>query len=292
MSKFYVYRHTNIINNKIYIGKSNDPKGRWARHICDAKKNKNTGKQLLFHRAIIKYGSNNFTMDILSEHENNEEALKSETKFIELFDSNNTKIGYNLTSGGEGVVGFVRTSEQRKKISERNSGENNGMYGRIEGLEARKIRGLKISNTKQNNYSSPRKISKETIEKLKYAVKEKSSQNLTDHQKDQIIILYNSGKFLKRQLSEQFNVEIKTIIYVLRYWNEVKNNKSKYLTQLQKKYIIDLYLSGMYTKKQISEQTKIPFNRVVAVIKIYRNKSINMNKISSLCYGRSCSTQL
>ena len=89
--------------------------------------------------------------------------------------------------------------------------------------------------------------------------------------------MYDSGKFLKRDLANQFNVEEKTIKYVIRYWKEVKNNKSNYLAQSQKDQIIELYLKNVYTKKQISKIVNIPNNRVESVIKMYRNK---LNKLT------------
>lgn len=230
MKKFYIYKCTNLINNKIYIGKSNNPQKRWSRHIYDSKKDKIGSKQLLFHRAIRKYGYQNFSIEILSEYDSDKECLLAEIDFIKSLKSNDISIGYNLTTGGEGVAGYHRTPEECKAISERNSGNKNGMYGKIETLESRKNRGKKISKTKNNNKTNIKIISKETIDKLKIAVKEKSSQKLTDEQKDLIVNLYNSELYIKRDLAKQFNVAEKTIIYVLRYWIKIKGNKLKRFT--------------------------------------------------------------
>lgn len=271
MVKFFVYKHINLINGKMYIGKSINPIGRWYRHIYDAKKNKN-GKQLLFHKAIMKYGTDNFKMEILAEYESDKDALIGEMYYIGIFNSNNIKIGYNLTSGGYGVSGYKRTEKEKLAISKRNSGKGNGMYGKTQSIESRIERGKKISKTKANNSQIVKIIKPETIEKLKISVKEKSSQNLSDSQKDLIIEIYNTGKILKRDLAKQFFVEEKTIRYVIRYWECVKNNKLKYLKSEQKEEIIKLYEEKQYTKKQIAEITNIHFNRVEAVIKMYRNK--------------------
>ncbi len=49
-SKMKIYKATNRINGKIYIGQTiRDLDERWKRHINDAKK----GDDLYFHRAIL-----------------------------------------------------------------------------------------------------------------------------------------------------------------------------------------------------------------------------------------------
>lgn len=271
MTKFFIYQHTNLVNGKIYIGKSNNPKTRWARHIYDSENYKQGSKQLLFHRAIHKYGPANFTMQILSEYDTDQESLIGEAYFIKKFQSNDLNIGYNLTSGGEGVSGYHRTLEECLAISKRNSGVNNGQYGKVEPLDKRTARGAKISETKKNKPHKLQIITSETIDKLKIAVKEKSSQKLSDEQKDEIISLYNSGNFIKRDLAIKLDVEEKTIQYIIRYWDTVKNNKSNYLTQDQKYQIIKLY--DLHTMKEISQILTISFNRVEAVIKMFQRKN-------------------
>jgi group I intron endonuclease len=272
MQKFYVYKIINKVNGKIYIGKSVNPSKRWARHVYVSKTNKSGYKQLLLHRAISKYGQDNFQVEIIAEYDVEADALCGETIFIKQFRSNDLSVGYNLTEGGEGTTGYKLTDEHKKQISIKNSGTNNGMYGHTQTSNDRKLRGTKISETKKNNPTTPRPVSEKTIEKLKLAVKEKSSQKLDDAQKDLIIELYNSGNYLKRDLATRFNVEEKTIRYILRYWIEVKNNKPNYLTDEQKDRITSLYLSKQYTKRQISDLLQISLNRVVAAIRIYQNK--------------------
>lgn len=272
MRKFFIYKIVNKINNKIYIGKSCDPKMRWARHVYDSKKTRQGSKQLVFHKAISKYRAENFIIEIISEHDNNELALLSEKEWIKYYKSNDLSIGYNMTEGGEGFAGYKRTDEEKEAISIRNSGANNGMFGKPVSKEKREKLSfsVKIAKSKKNNSNKP--FSSEVIEKLKQAVLEKNSQKLSDSEKDEIVILYNGGKFIKRDLAKIFGVEEKTIKYIIRYWREVKGNKSKHLTSEQKQQIIDLYNTKEYTKKEISEITKIAFNRVEAAIKMYRNK--------------------
>lgn len=272
MKSYYVYKIINKINNKIYIGKSCDPTKRWSRHKYDAKKNADSNKQLLFHRAIMKYGYDNFITEILAKYDTNQESLIAEKEFIKLFDSNNLNKGYNLTDGDEGLLGYKLTEKQKNSISLRNSGSNNGMYGKTSTIEQRLKKGIKISETKRKNTSKKYVFSQETIEKLKIAAKDKKSQKISDHQKDEIVKIYDTGTIIKKDLASQFDLEEKTLNYIIRYWKKVKNNKSNYLTKDQKNSIINLYLEKQFRKKQIAEKINIPLNRVEAVIKMYQRK--------------------
>lgn len=85
-----IYKITNLINDKIYIGK-------------DTTSDKNYyGSGVLIKRAIKKYGIENFKKEILEECVSNNELCLKEKYWIDLFNSNNLKIGYNISKGGDG----------------------------------------------------------------------------------------------------------------------------------------------------------------------------------------------
>jgi len=113
----------NIINHKIYIGKSNNPEYRFQHHKAIAAKGKTIGRATfnLLHKAIAKYGKNNFKLSIIEEFENEQDSLDAEIFWIDYFGSNVSKYGndcgYNLTDGGEGVSGLKHTEETKQKIS-------------------------------------------------------------------------------------------------------------------------------------------------------------------------------
>ena len=143
MLKSYVYKITNNLNNKIYIGKSNNPEKRWKQHVALSKKNKLIdGHYSYLHSAIKKYGIENFSMEIIACFNSNLDAFDFESKTIFELKSNYREIGYNLTTGGEGVVGFKQTKEQIIKSANSRRGKfvgvNNKNYGKKHSEEHRR----------------------------------------------------------------------------------------------------------------------------------------------------------
>lgn len=100
----YVYKITNIINGKKYIGKRSCK--------CSIEDDKYMGSGILLKKAFKKYGIKNFKKDILFICESEEEAFNKE--YIELTKIRELKRWddyYNIAHGGIGI-----TSEESRKI--------------------------------------------------------------------------------------------------------------------------------------------------------------------------------
>ena len=109
---FYIYLITNIINNKIYIGQTNNPSLRWSQHKSNAKYNR--GNQLIT-RAIKKYGSGNFVFDVIAMCKDQKDIDPLEEIIIQQYNSRDKKIGYNIDLGGNTSP---RSIEVLQKISD------------------------------------------------------------------------------------------------------------------------------------------------------------------------------
>lgn len=94
---YTVYKHTNKVNGKVYIGITiNEPSVRWGKNGCGYSKQ-------FFGKAIRKYGWDNFEHEILFENLSHEEANNREIELIQYYKSSDIKYGYNIASGGSGV---------------------------------------------------------------------------------------------------------------------------------------------------------------------------------------------
>jgi hypothetical protein len=120
-----IYKITNLVNNKIYIGK-------------DTTSNPNYfGSGLIIRKAIKKYGLENFIKEVIDETEDYKELSKREISWIEKLNSTNKKIGYNISTGGDGGDTLSNHPDLdliKEKIS-KNSPKKGKTYEEAFGLE-------------------------------------------------------------------------------------------------------------------------------------------------------------
>lgn len=105
-----IYKITNLINNKCYIGCSVNIYKRWRDHKYEAFNKKQEQYDYTIHKAFRKYGLSNFKFEIL-EVTNKEKLFEKEKKWIKYFNSYYN--GYNETEGGDS--GPVMKGEENPK---------------------------------------------------------------------------------------------------------------------------------------------------------------------------------
>lgn len=98
-----IYKVTNMVNNKIYIGKSKDIQRRWREHHTEPFNTNCRAYDVIFYRAIRKYGIDNFKFEIIEECSEAElnEREKYWIKFYNTCIKDDNGSGYNMTEGGE-----------------------------------------------------------------------------------------------------------------------------------------------------------------------------------------------
>lgn len=112
----YIYKYTNKINGKSYIGQTNNLQKRFNGHKSEAFNSNASGYNLPFYCAIRKYGINNFTYETLEEITDGESQGfidDREIYFIGYYHSLTSENGYNLTIGGEGCPKPPLTYEEK-----------------------------------------------------------------------------------------------------------------------------------------------------------------------------------
>ena len=130
----YIYKITNIQNNKVYIGQTIRPiKDRFHRHLNDAI---NNILDTHFARAIRKYGKENFIIEQIDQAQTQDELNKKEQYWIQYYNSVNE--GYNETDAISKCGGNTYQSKTEKemesikeKIRQTKIGKNNPMAKKI-----------------------------------------------------------------------------------------------------------------------------------------------------------------
>jgi group I intron endonuclease len=196
-SNYKLYKHTNKINGKVYVGiTQQEPKDRF-------KSGSAYRNNLHFKSAIEKYGWDNFSHEVLKTGLSESEAKDRETKTIEALESNNPLKGYNKSTGGEAprlneeqrqnrrnhLIALAKSrsgkhlSEQhRERISRSNTGKKypGRGTGRILSDESK----LKISMANSGKKRSPEAIEKNRLahvgKKTKRSVRNKISESMKE----------------------------------------------------------------------------------------------------------------
>lgn len=124
MSYGEIYKATNKINGKIYIGQAAKYQGkfnnewgyikRWQSHVREALKSKQDHCSYL-NNAIRKYGEKSFTVVKIAEADNQEDLDNLEIDFIQTFNTLAPN-GYNLDTGGKKGYTVSDITKQKQSI--------------------------------------------------------------------------------------------------------------------------------------------------------------------------------
>ena len=93
---YTIYKHTNTVNHKVYIGQTKQELTRRFRQ------GKGYKRCPYFYAAIQKYGWQTFETSVLATDLTLEQANQLEQYYIKLYDSTNRNKGYNIAKGGDG----------------------------------------------------------------------------------------------------------------------------------------------------------------------------------------------
>ncbi len=115
-----VYLARNTVNGKGYVGQTTHTLAyRRKCHKADAQR----GSDLVFSRALRKYGMDAFEWSVLMMEENKGDLNESEQVCIKLLKTHVSEHGYNLAKGGNSCSGYHHTKETRRKMGEGNKGK-------------------------------------------------------------------------------------------------------------------------------------------------------------------------
>lgn len=157
---YYIYKITNRLDGKVYIGKTTNPKSRWGKHQFEGGPK---GKlQSPLYKAMREVGIDNFEFEIIETIADATEAKIAEEEYTEhVFKSNKQEFGYNIAIGAKlsdetrakiseaarnmsdetrakiSEANRNRSAETRAKISEAKRGENHPMFGKKHSDEAK-----------------------------------------------------------------------------------------------------------------------------------------------------------
>lgn len=235
-----IYKATNLINNKIYIGQTiRTLNARKSDHFYRAFK---ANSEQVFHKALRKYGKENFKWEIIDTADAIEALDEKEIYWIWFYNSYvnaNDSNGYNMTLGGEATFGYKRPEESTKKITEKvkNNGSLKGsknpntLLVEDDILQIKELikLGMHLSEIAKKfnvSYSIISKIKrgkswKHVGEDLSY-LKYQNSIRLTEDEVKEIKLLLNSG-MKQKEIAKKFGVSASTICVIKKnkFWRNI-----------------------------------------------------------------------
>jgi group I intron endonuclease len=121
----YLYKITNRLNGKIYIGQTINLITRWNNHKASSRANL---PKLVISRVIKKYGYNNFNFENIATCKTLDDANIIECILIDQYNSHiSNNIGYNVDFGGHNSI---RSQLTKDKMSRNKKGQLNPMFGK------------------------------------------------------------------------------------------------------------------------------------------------------------------
>ena len=138
----FIYKITNTINGKSYIGQTiQNVKERFYQH-CATKCSKAVSNMAI-HRAIKKYGKSNFTVEVIEEIDS-ANLNDRERYWIKYYNSYNN--GYNSTKGGQDGIKLFKNLDTESIVREYKSGKSLREIGRLFNVDKQTIKDLLVRN--------------------------------------------------------------------------------------------------------------------------------------------------
>ena len=266
---FYVYKITNLINNKIYIGQTNNPGLRWSQHKSAAKYNHT---EMIITRAISKYKKENFTFEVIATAKTLEDVNILEEELIIQYNSRDLSIGYNIDMGGNNSVRSPETIEKVSKALKEYYKTHDGTRKGVKLSDELKAKLSEVAMGKPgtNNGKKFSEEHKEKISKAQIGKEHFECRRFSEEVEKEICRLYVEEGCTAYKLEKKYKASRSLILEILKRNNIKSRNLQETFAQRisleNKEKICELYKTNKYSYQDIGDMYKLSRKQIALII--------------------------
>ena len=169
----FIYKITNKLNNKVYIGQTiQKPIERFYQHC--AKKCDKYILNMVIHKAIFKYGKDNFTFEVIEEVPK-QQLNEREKYWIKYYNSYTD--GYNSTKGGQKGNKPFKNIDNNAIIEQYQQGKSLRTIGKMFNIDKATVKSILIRNNIKLRTTRTYKLSQEDRANIILDIKQGLSRN-------------------------------------------------------------------------------------------------------------------
>ena len=169
----FIYKITNKLNNKVYIGQTiQKPIERFYQHC--AKKCDKYILNMVIHKAIFKYGKDNFTFEVIEEVPK-QQLNEREEYWIKYYNSYTD--GYNSTKGGQKGNKPFKNIDNNATIEQYQQGKSLRTIGKMFNIDKATVKSILIRNNIKLRTTRTYKLSQEDRANIILDIKQGLSRN-------------------------------------------------------------------------------------------------------------------
>lgn len=300
-----IYMIKNIVDNKVYIGRSKSINLRFSSHKSNLRKNKHINKHL--QNAWNKYGEDNFEFSVIEICETIQDTYKKEIFYIDKYKSCNRDMGYNLSYGGEGSGEWSEESKEKLRESLRFNNSNLkledvrriklAMYCNMDRKEISKMYNVSIKVLTQISIGASFCYVNEELNESIHNLKQKMINERNEH----ILNLFDEGYYISEicKLTEYTTSVVEKCVYKYRNaknlrtdkYKEVFDNVHELYDKGYKKYTISKILNispstvSRYLSGHSNPYLELPYKKITdekksKIIDMFFNDDIEIKDIA------------